>query len=314
MKEGTAKKAKKGLFHVVFSRTAIIFMLLIVQVLIFIGIIQMMEDYKTQIYVLFIVISVIVVIEIINSNDNPAFKMAWIIPIMVLPIVGAAFYIYVKLQVGTKYMGRRLRILGEETKPYMEQDADVVERLKMSKPANANLSYYMFHQVGFPTYRNTSVKYFPLGEDKFKELVRQLEMAEQYIFMEYFIVEEGRMWNTTFLILEKKVRQGVEVRFMYDGMCSIAMLPYNYPKTLRKLGTSKQFNSVKPILSTEQNNRDHRKICVIDGRVAFTGVNLADEYINVKRAVWSLERYRCDGRRRQSRVLQCCFSRCGILM
>lgn len=285
MKEGTAKKAKKGLFHVVFSRTAIIFTLLLVQVLVFIGVIQYVEDYKTQVYVLFIVISVIVIIKIINSNDNPAFKMAWIIPIMTLPIVGAAFYIYVKLQIGTKYIGRRLRILGEETKPYMEQDADVVERLKMSKPANANLSYYMYHQVGFPTYRNTSVKYFPLGEDKFEELVKQLEMAENYIFMEYFIVEEGRMWNTILAILEKKVREGVEVRFMYDGMCSIAMLPYDYPKKIRKLGIQcKQFNAVKPILSTEQNNRDHRKICVIDGRVAFTGgINLADEYINEKK-------------------------------
>lgn len=285
MKEGTAKKAKKGLFHVVFSRTAIIFTLLLIQVTIFIAVIQYVEDYKTQVYVLFIVISVIVVIKIINSNDNPAFKMAWIIPIMTLPIVGAAFYIYVKLQIGTKYIGRRLRTLGEETKPYMEQDADVVERLKMSKPANANLSYYMYHQVGFPTYRNTSVKYFPLGEDKFEEIVKQLEMAEQYIFMEYFIVEEGRMWNTILSILEKKVREGVEVRFMYDGMCSIALLPYDYYKKLRKMGIQcKQFNAVKPILSTEQNNRDHRKICVIDGRVAFTGgVNLADEYINEKK-------------------------------
>lgn len=284
MKEGTAKKAKKGLFHVIFSRTAIIFMLLVMQILIFVGLVQFLEDYKTQVYVVFIVISVLVVIKIINSNDNPAFKMAWIIPIMILPIVGAAFYIYVELQIGTKYIGRRLRILGEETKQYMQQDEDVVERLKMSKPANANLSYYMYHQVGFPTYRNTSVKYFPLGEDKFEELQRQLKTAERYIFMEYFIVEEGRMWNTILDILEQKVKEGVEVRFMYDGMCSISLLPYNYPKKLRKMGIQcKQFNTVKPILSTEQNNRDHRKICVIDGRVAFTGgVNLADEYINEK--------------------------------
>ena len=102
--------------------------------------------------------------------------------------------------------------------------------------------------------------------------------------MEYFIVETGVMWNAILDILKRKVDEGVEVRFMYDGMCSISLLPYRYPEKLEKMGIQcKMFNPIKPVLSTQQNNRDHRKICVIDGEVAFTGgVNLADEYINEK--------------------------------
>lgn len=285
MKDGTAQKAKKGFFHIIFSRTTIVIVLLVLQILIFLGMIRFLEDYKTLTYVAFIIISVFAVIKIINRKGNPAFKMAWIIPIMISPIVGTIFYIFVELQVGTKYIGRRLTILGNETKAFMSQDKEVVEALRVSKPADANLSYYMSNQVGFPTYRNTEVTYFPLGEDKFHELVKQLELAQKYIFMEYFIVEEGHMWNTVLEILQRKAREGVEVRFMYDGMCSISLLPYSYPKQIRKMGIRcKQFNPVKPVLSTEQNNRDHRKICVIDGLTAFTGgINLADEYINEKK-------------------------------
>ena len=166
----------------------------------------------------------------------------------------------------------------------MVQDPDVVDAIWASKSANANLSYYLSHQLGFPTYRNTEVKYFPLGEYKFRYLVAELKKAKRFIFMEYFIVEESYMWDTIREILIEKVSEGVEVRFMYDGMCAISMLPYNYPSQLRKYGIQcKMSNPMKPFLSTTQNNRDHRKICVIDGKVGFTGgINLGDEYINRK--------------------------------
>ena len=128
------------------------------------------------------------------------------------------------------------------------------------------------------------MKYFPLGEYKFKALVEELKKAKKYIFMEYFIVEEGYMWGTILNILRHKVEEGVEVRFMYDGMCAISMLPYDYPNKINHWGIKcKMVNKVKPFLSTTQNNRDHRKICVIDGCVGFTGgINLGDEYINRK--------------------------------
>ena len=278
------KKAKHGIFHLIFSRTALVAALLILQVVFLIALITKLKKYAFPFYAGFTILSGIVIIYIINRKENPAFKMSWILFVFLIPIVGTVFYIFILFQPGTKYIEHRLQVLRSQTDPYTDQDPGVMKKLADSKPANANLAYYISHQAGFPVYQDTKVTYFPLGEDKFEELKIQLEKAEQFIFMEYFIVEEGIMWNTVLEILERKVKEGVEVRFMYDGMCSIALLPYNYPKTLEKKGIQcKMFSPIKPVLSTHQNNRDHRKICVIDGKTAFTGgVNLADEYINQK--------------------------------
>ncbi len=280
----TAQKAKKGVSRVIFSRTAIIFLLIMLQLLFMVASVTYLSTYRNTINVFITALRVVVLIVIINEKGNPAFKMTWILCVMIFPVFGTVFYVYVKLQLGTGYIGRRLSTLKIETEPYMQEDRRVVHALSANKPANANLAYYMSHQIGFPIYRNTKVTYFPLGEDKFEALVEKLEQAEHFIFMEYFIVEKGYMWDTILEILERKAAEGVEVRFMYDGMCSIAMLPYNYPRQLMKKGIhAKMFNPVRPVLSTSQNNRDHRKICVIDGQVGFTGgINIGDEYINQK--------------------------------
>jgi len=126
------------------------------------------------------------------------------------------------------------------------------------------------------------MKYYPIGEAKFADMIEQLKRAEHFIFMEYFIVTKSYMWNTILEILKEKAAQGVEVRMMYDGMCSLALLPYGYYKDLEKMGIqSIPFSQIRPVLSTYQNNRDHRKILIIDGKTVFTGgINLADEYIN----------------------------------
>ncbi len=278
------KKTKKGIFHIVFSRTALVFLLLIFQVVLLFEMFTSLVRYAPVMYLLLLILSSAVVIYIINRKENPAFKMSWILFVMAIPIVGMLFYLFTRVQIGTRFIGKRLQALSLETKPYMEQDGAIIEDLRVSKPANANLAHYMSQQAGYPIKRNTSVKYFPVGEDKFEQLKTEIWQAKKFIFMEYFIVEQGIMWDSILEILEEKVKEGVEVRFMYDGMCCIALLPYRYPETLRKKGIKcKMFSPIKPILSTHQNNRDHRKICVIDGHTAFTGgINLADEYINQK--------------------------------
>lgn len=278
------KKAKKGIFNIIFSHAFIVVTLVIIQLIAFGAAITFLQEYATYIYAFFLVLGVVTVIYIINSKSNPDFKITWILLIMVTPILGAAFYAFMKTQPGTAYLERRLWDLNKATKPYMLQDRAILEELKVSKHAHANLATYMTNQISYPTYRNTIVKYFASGEEKFEEMKIQLRKAEEYIFMEYFIVEKGVMWNEILDILKEKVWQGVEVRFMYDGMCSLQLLPRNYDKELRRVGIKcKQFNPIHPVLSSYQNNRDHRKICVIDGKVAFTGgINLADEYINVK--------------------------------
>ena len=278
------KKAKKSILNVIFSRIFILVALVVIQLIVFGATITYLQDYATYIYGGFMVLSVIIVIYIINNGNNSDFKLTWILLIMAAPVLGSAFYAFVKMQPGTGKLEKRLRQLEIETKPYMVQEEDVIRDIKASKPANANLANFLNNKIDYPTYRNTMVTYFPSGEEKFEELKKQLQSAEKYIFMEYFIIEEGFMWGTVLDILEEKVKQGVEVRVMYDGMCSAAILPFGYDKVLKKKGIKcRRFSPIRPVISSYQNNRAHRIICVIDGKVAFTGgVNLADEYINQK--------------------------------
>lgn len=278
------KKAKKGILHLIFSRIFILVALVLIQLIAFAATVTFLQDYATYIHTGFLVLSVVVVIHIINKKGNSAFKITWMLLIMITPILGTAFYGFMQMQLETEQLKKRLSTLNKRAKPYMMQSKNVLEELRVSKAANANLATYMTNQISFPVYKNTAVKYFASGEEKFEELKMQLRKAESYIFMEYFIVDKGVMWNEILDILKEKVWEGVDVRFMYDGMCSLHALPADYDKEIQKAGIKcKQFNKVRPMLTSYQNNRDHRKICVIDGKVAFTGgINLADEYINVK--------------------------------
>ena len=284
MEHKAVKKAKKGLFSIVFGRTALILMLVLIQLIVLVGVATILNDYAVYVYGGFTVLAAVIVIYIINERGNPAFNMTWVLLILIFPAFGCLFYIWVKSQLGTRYIGKRLCMLRLDTAKYMQQEPQVIEALRESKPANANLAHYMQYQLNFPTYRNTQVQYFACGEEKFPVLLEELKKAEKFIFLEYFIVEEGYMWGSVLEILKEKAAAGVEVRFMYDGMCSISLLPPDYPKKIRRFGIQcKMFSPIRPVLSTTQNNRDHRKICVIDGKTGFTGgINLGDEYINRK--------------------------------
>ena len=230
-------------------------------------------------------LSAVLVIYIINRKGNPAFKLVWMIPILVVPVFGALIYLWSRLQLGTNIIRKRhIDICDRTSAEFLTQDKGVLDELEEIDPLTASTVKYMSNYGGYPIYKNTRVTYFPQGEDKFAELLIQLDKAEKFIFMEYFIIEEGEMWGAVLDILKKKAAEGVEVRVMYDGMCSVVLLPYGYPKQLEKFGIKcKMFAPVIPVLTTSQNNRDHRKIVSIDGKVAFTGgVNLSDEYINRK--------------------------------
>ncbi|MDY5482865.1 MAG: cardiolipin synthase [Clostridium sp.] len=243
-----------------------------------------MREYLAYFFGATTVLSATVLIYIISGEDNSSIKLSWVVPILVIPVFGTLFYLFIRLQPGTFLINRRIQELGERVEPYLEQDPKVLEDYNNSSKSGGNLVRYMNRFGKYPVYENTAVSYFPLGDDYYPELLRQLRQAKRFIFMEYFIVERGHMWNSILEVLEEKAEEGVDVRFMYDGMCSLTLLPHDYPKELQKKGIRcKMFSPVKPALSSYQNNRDHRKICVIDGHTAFTGgVNLADEYINEK--------------------------------
>lgn len=278
-------KKLRGLLRIVFGRTTFVVLFLLIQILILLATFRWMRDDLTIFaYGGFTFLSAIVVIYILNKRENASFKLAWIVPVLVIPVFGTLFYLYVELEIGARLIAKRANQLIDQTRGYLEQEEAVAGSLNAASPQVGNLVHYMNRFAGYPVYENTQVTYFPSGEAKFEQLIQELEKAQDYIFMEYFIVERGYMWDRILEILERKAAEGVEVRFMYDGMCCLVLLPYHYPRELKAKGIqAKMFAPVKPALSTYQNNRDHRKIVVIDGHTAFTGgINLADEYINRK--------------------------------
>ncbi len=278
------KKGQKGIIHAIFSRFGLIFLLLIIQVLILFSIFQWFEEFIPHIFGGTMLFTAVMVIYLLNSPINPTAKITWLIVVMLLPVFGVFLFLYTQSDIGHRVLKKRINQIITDTKKYICQSNDVMEHLKKECSSVAALAHYINKRGCHSVFENTSVTYFPLGENKFDEMLRQLEEAKHFIFMEYFIVSEGLMWGKVLEILAKKVAQGVDVRIMYDGTCEFALLPRDYPKRLKALGIRcKVFAPVSPFVSTCYNYRDHRKILVIDGHTAFNGgVNLADEYINEK--------------------------------
>ena len=278
------KKKLRSLLRIIFGRTTYVLLAILLQIAILFIPLRLMEEYVVYLYAAFVLLGAVALIYILNEQTDSSFKLAWVIPVLVFPVFGVALYIFVHIQIIPKLMAGRLKQTGSEIRPFLEQDEDTARQAMEESNDVKGLIHYMNHWAGYPIYRNSSVEFFPLGEDKFEALKAELKKARHFIFMQYFIIERGIMWNAILEILEEKVKEGVEVRVLYDGTCSMMLLPYHYPQELEKKGIRcKMFSPVKPVLSTHQNNRDHRKIVVIDGHTGFTGgVNLADEYINQK--------------------------------
>ena len=263
------------------QRVVLTALLIVIQALLLFGIIWKLNNYFVYFYAASVLLSLLLTLRIINNKSNPAFKIAWLIPILLFPVLGGLVY----LVFGSDRTGKYIRNkMGRIEKEMQDGISKANERSGIEKmpPDVVNQSHYISNSAHCPPYKNTTVEYLPMGEVKFERMVQELKKAKRYIFMEYFIIQEGTMWNTILDVLEEKAKEGVDVRVIYDDMGCILTLPTGYEKTLREKGIQCQiFNPFIPILSSHFNTRDHRKICVIDGNVGFTGgVNLADEYIN----------------------------------
>lgn len=272
----------KKILNLIFSRMTIVGMLILLQVGIIISVLWKLSNYFVYFYIICVLISVIVVIHLVSKNENPSYKLAWAIPIMLFPVFGGFFYILAGNNRLGKKLTKRLEEVYKRTSPLLQQDESIMEELAQQDKNIANQARYIKDFSCYPIYKNTKTKYFSPGEKFFEALVEELEKAEHFIFMEYFIIDEGMMWDTVLEILERKAKQGVDVRVMYDDIGCLKTLPYRYDETLRKKGIKcLVFNPLAPVVSIILNNRDHRKITVIDGHVGFMGgINLADEYIN----------------------------------
>lgn len=276
-------KGRRSLLRGIFSRTTVIALLLILQVLFLMAAYSWFEQYQAYFRATELILGILAVLYLVNSEMDALSRFTWLLLIMITPLLGVLFLAYTKLDWGYRGLKARLSDLTSLSQSYLPENSIIVNELKQQHGATYNLVRYLKNtREGFPVYKQTKVTYFSSGEAKFAELKKQLLRAKKYIFLEYFIIDEGLMWGEILAILEQKVSEGVEVRVMYDGMIEFSTLSFDYTKRLATLGIkAKAFSSISPFISTYYNYRDHRKIVVIDGEVAFTGgVNLADEYIN----------------------------------
>ena len=271
----------KKILRFITQRVVITALLIVLQALLLFGFIWKLDNYFVYFYAGSVLLSLLITLGIINSKSNPAYKIAWLIPILLFPVFGGLVYLLFGSDRTGRYLRKKLQGIGAEMDNVIGE-AHRRSGAEQLPPDAANQSRYISHCAYCPPYQNTTTEYLPLGEVKFERMVEELKKAKHYIFLEYFIIQEGKMWNTILDILRQKAAEGVDVRVIYDDMGCIMILPTGYDKTLEQMGIKcRIFNPFVPILSSRFNTRDHRKICVIDGNVGFTGgINLADEYIN----------------------------------
>ncbi len=261
-------------------RYIIAMLITVFEILAIIGIVIACCYYIPYFYLLAWATEIACVIKIIASDDNPDYKIPWLLFVLILPIAGFMLYFLFYNRTLQKRFIKRLQTLKE--RGYQKDDGKLMEKLREENPAAASQAKMLCHIAESHLFTDTKQKYYPLGEDMHRDMLDDLRGAEKFIYMEYFIVEEGKFWNSILEILKEKAASGVEVRVMYDDIGCMSTLPGDYHKTLRSYGImATPFSRMKGNADSEFNNRNHRKILVIDGKIGYTGgVNIADEYIN----------------------------------
>lgn len=246
-----------------------------------------LAEYSYITVIVALLLSVLAFIHIINTDTNPEYKLTWIVIILMLPVFGTTLYLIFSKRRLTRSESERLSETIKELNAHSDKDASLENLEALSecdKSAAGRVISVMGDDPLAEVYRGTSSRYFALGEDMHSAMLEDIKSAKHYIFLEYFIVAEGEMWDSIYALLREKVKQGVQVKMLYDDIGCMTTLPANFDKRLRAEGIDcHRFSPLTPRLSTVHNNRDHRKILVVDGRIAYTGgVNIADEYINKK--------------------------------
>ena len=263
------------------GRLLITAMLVLLQVVVFIVAVSLLGDAFVYFSVMMTLISLCVVVYIINTDQNPAYKLAWTIPILSFPLFGGLLYIISKGQASTRDFVKKEKRIADRVKSLYRFDGELNNKLADTDPDSAAVSKYLTN-VGFPLYAGGEQIYLRSGKECLEAMKEAISNAHKYIFIETFILREDSFWEELLELLCEKVREGVEVRLIYDGMGCLANLSRDFPERMKALGIkTMEFNPFRPVLTVLQNNRDHRKIFVVDGEVAITGgINIADEYIN----------------------------------
>ncbi len=278
------KSSRTRKIRVFFTRRILVSILILAQLILFVGtIFHFQHLYWLQI--LLSIISAGTAFHLLSRPEKSAFKLSLCFFILLFPLFGGPFYWIFHFQTSDVGFRRRLSRIQQRGK----ESFHLLKLYRNIEPSsvleeNQKLIYYLENSAGFPLCDNTQTSYFPSGEAMMEKLLADIDDAKHYIFLEYFIIEDGVMWNSIITRLKKKVQEGVCVRIIYDDLGCLLRLPPDYPNELKALGIEcRAFNRFRPFLTSIQNNRDHRKIFIIDGKTAYTGgINLADEYINKK--------------------------------
>ena len=268
-----AKRWRKGFFSILFSRLGLVLLLLGIQLLLLVSIWLLFDQWMSQYFIggqtLF---ELVVLLYLFNTPMDPNAKLSWFLLIALMPLLGCTLLVWTQVEMGHRSIRHKLRTLQKETASLLPQEEAALQQLRTVSPESEGLAHYLYKIGNYPVYTQTETEYFPQGEDKFEKMLQELEKAKQFIFLEYFIIEEGYMWGRILEVLARKVKQGVEVRVMYDGSCEFSKLPADYPLRLARYGiASKVWEPLKPAVTSSYNYRDHRKILVIDGKTAFCG-------------------------------------------
>lgn len=276
-------KKKRGILRILFSRIGLVLVLMGVQIFLLVSAYQWFNGYFQWFNGLIWLITIAMVFELFSSDMDATGKLTWLLLMSLVPVPAALFYLFTERDVGHRAIKARIKDLIAETKELLPQDPVTFQKQELVSSATDDLCTYLNRSGCFPIYEHTSVTYLSSGEENLSVLLEELQKAQKFIFLEYFIISEGYFWGKVLKILAEKAAQGVDVRVVYDGMCEIALLSSDYPNRLAKLGIKcKPFSPIHPFLSTHYNYRDHRKILVIDGEVAFNGgINFSDEYVNL---------------------------------
>lgn len=272
----------RNFLKLLFQRVVLVSLGILLQIAAMLAFMFWLADYRPWFSALMLLLRVVFTIYLVSKPMDPSYKIAWLIPILAFPVAGVSIYLFMggnRLSLREK---KRLSSLSLVTEQNLRPNPSTQKKLEEYAPLAAKQSQYLASRALSPVYEDTQTEYFPCGEACFPRMLQELRKAQRYIFLEYFIVQNGEMWDAILDILKEKARAGVDVRLIYDDFGCITRLPAGYPKYLKDFGIScRVFNPFIPVISGRLNNRDHRKLLIVDGVVGFTGgINLSDEYIN----------------------------------
>ena len=257
--------------------------LVLLQILLTIVLFYIAKETYVWVRVFYSAIWIIFLLVILNRDESASYKLPWAVIILLFPIAGIVLLLMFGKPGLSPKAHRRFKKANRDRTSYLVQNEEVKEGLGELDADGLSISNYLKTTAKMPVYGNTSSEYLNSGEQFFERLKQDIKQAKEYVFLEFFIVSEGKLWQETLEILKQKAKEGVRVHLLYDDFGSMKKAPKNIEKICEKAGIKCfAFNPVYPIISVVHNNRDHRKIAVIDGQIAYTGgINLADEYANL---------------------------------